>query len=77
MFISLIISQASGEYRPPGCEPVCQILLYVQLRHEVSRKDCIKCLCVREENNTTLHLVAGRGLFSGVWTDQMTPCFQF
>lgn len=53
----------------------CQKLEYRKLRGEVSCKACITCLCVREENNTTLPLVAGGGLFSGVWSDQMTTCF--
>ncbi len=57
MFISLIFSHAASKCKPPGCEPVCQKEEYMQLRGEESSGDCIKCLCVREENNTTLPLV--------------------
>lgn len=45
----------------PVVSQFCQKLEYRKLRGEVSCKACITCLCVREENNTTLPLVAGGG----------------
>lgn len=59
---------------PQVVSRVCQTL---DNRQETQCASCKKCLCVREEENMTLPLAEGRGLFSGVCPDHMTACFQF